>query len=354
MVSMRYTQPIFLEAVGYELPPVVVTSAALEDQLAAVYQALRLPMGQLEGLAGIRERRWWEKGFALSEGALRAARKALQGSGIPPQALGALVYGGVCREQFEPATACKIAAGIGLSDEAMVYDISNACLGVHNGLLDIANRIALGQIRCGMVVSCESAREINEQTIAELRQQPNNRERWMQSIATLTGGSGAIALILSDGSFHHYARPRLHSATCLSAPHLHDLCRWGVESDGTPFGLHQYARTDAVGVLKNGVALGMRTWERFLAEAQWRPESIDRVICHQVGGAHQREILRALQIDPSRDFVSYPYLGNTGSVALPITAAIAWEQGFLQAGHRVGFLGIGSGLNCMMQAWEWA
>ncbi len=224
-----------------------------------------------------------KRAFALSEGALRAARKALQGSGIPPQALGALVYGGVCREQFEPATACKIAAGIGLSDEAMVYDISNACLGVLNGLLDIANRIALGQIRCGMVVSCESAREINEQTIAELRQQPNDRERWMQSIATLTGGSGAIALILSDGSFHHYARPRLHSATCLSAPHLHDLCRWGVESDGTPFGLHQYARTDAVGVLKNGVALGMRTWERFLAEAQWRPESIDRVICHQVG-----------------------------------------------------------------------
>ena len=32
---------------------------------------------------------------------------------------------------------------------AAVYDVSNACLGVLNGMVDIANRIELGQIRAG-------------------------------------------------------------------------------------------------------------------------------------------------------------------------------------------------------------
>jgi acyl-CoA:acyl-CoA alkyltransferase len=42
-----------------------------------------------------------------------------------------------------------------------------------------------------------------------------------------------------------------------------------------------------------------------------------------------------------------------GTVSLPITAAIAHERGFLAPGDTVGFLGIGSGLNCLMLGIEW-
>ncbi len=46
-------------------------------------------------------------------------------------------------------------------------------------------------------------------------------------------------------------------------------------------------------------------------------------------------------------------LGNIGTVSLPITAALADERGALEPGDRVAFLGIGSGLNCMMLGVEW-
>jgi len=36
-----------------------------------------------------------------------------------------------------------------------------------------------------------------------------------------------------------------------------------------------------------------------------------------------------------------------------VTAAIAEERGVLRAGQRVGFLGIGSGLTCLMMGLEW-
>ena len=83
-----------------------------------------------------------------------------------------LIYAGVCRENFEPATACSVAQIFKLPSDAFVYDISNACLGVLNGIIDIANRIELKQIRAGLVVSCESSREINEIMIRKMVENP--------------------------------------------------------------------------------------------------------------------------------------------------------------------------------------
>ena len=347
---MKYTR-VFLEAIGYEFAPVVVTSSELEALLKPVYKKLFLPEGQLEALTGIVERRWWQPGFRVSDGAIAAANKALAKSPVRPDDLDALIYAGVCRESFEPATACRVAAFVGVKPEAAVYDISNACLGVLNGILDLANRIELGQIRAGMVVSCESARDIMLSTIERMTQ-AQDMESFKYSLATLTGGSGAVALILTDGSFSSAHRRRLLGGVTQTAPQFHDLCWWGVDTDPKS-SYWQYMRTDSVGVLENGVALGKRTWDAFLRELNWSPEMVDRVICHQVGSAHQQTILRTLGIPEENDFVTYPYLGNIGTVSLPLTAGLAEDRDAIEAGDRVAFLGIGSGLNCLMLGWEW-
>src|SRR5690606_7535582 len=103
-------------------------------------------------------------------------------------------------------------------------------------------------------------------------------------------------------------------------------------------------QTDAVSVLKHGEAPGMRTWQAFLRELGWTQQQIEKVICHQVGTANRETILKTLGIPPEKDFSSFPFLGNIGTVSLPLTAALAEERDFLKRGDRVGFLGIGSGL----------
>ena len=55
----------------------------------------------------------------------------------------------------------------------------------------------------------------------------------------------------------------------------------------------------------------------------------------------------------TKDFSTFPFLGNIGTVSLPLTAAVAEQRGFLSPGDRVGFLGIGSGLNCLMLGLQW-
>ncbi|MBR9981792.1 MAG: 3-oxoacyl-ACP synthase III [Desulfatitalea sp.] len=341
---------VTIAGIGYELAPNVITSDDLETRLAPVYDALHIQPGQLEALTGIAERRFWDVDFRLSEGAVQAGRKALAAAGIAPDEIGLLIYGGVCRENLEPATACAVADGLGIGPGAQIYDVSNACLGVLNGMVQVANAIALGQIRAGLVVSCEAARPIVEATIQRLLANPT-MEDFRGALATLTGGSGAVAVVLCHASLAPGGH-RLLGGVARNASQHHRLCTWGPDA-GPSCGADHMMRTDAVGVLKHGVALGIETFDAFRHTLSLKPDQPDKVICHQVGSAHQRTILNAFGIDPARDFTTYRFLGNIGTVSLPITAAIADERQFLQSGDLVGFLGIGSGLNCLMLAVRW-
>jgi acyl-CoA:acyl-CoA alkyltransferase len=346
---MRYTN-VKIAGLGYELPPNVITSDDLELRLAPLYEKLHLQPGQLEALTGIGERRFWDRDFRLSQGAIAAGHKALADAEIPADEIGMLIYGGVCRENLEPATACAVAQGLGLHTDAQLFDLSNACLGVLNGMVMVANAIELGQVRAGLVVSCESSRQIVEMTLERLLD-AGDMEVFKETIATLTGGSGAVAVVLCHPSLAP-AGHRLTGGIVRSATRHHRLCIWGPDT-GIPASRPHVMKTDSVGVLKFGVELGIQTFAALKKELQWDASLPDKVICHQVGAAHQRTILNSIGIDASKDFVTFPYLGNIGTVSLPITAAIAAERAFLQSGDIVGFLGIGSGLNCIMLGIQW-
>ena len=346
---MKFSRAV-IASIGYELPPRVVSSRALEEQLAPLYRDLRLQPGQLQALTGIRERRFWDDGQTMADGATQAGRKALAASGVDPADIGLLIYGGVCRDHLEPATACEVAHGLGLGAEAQVYDVSNACLGVLNGIVNIAQAVELGQVRAGLAVSCESARPIVELTIRQLLER-REMELLRVSLATLTGGSGAVGVVVCDKDVSPNGH-RLLGGVARNNTRHHRLCRWGSDG-GTLVDAPTKLVTDASAVLEHGVQLGVETWRAFLAELGWTAESIDRTVCHQVGAPHRDAIMKAIGFPKEKDFVTYEFLGNVGTVSLPITAAIAEERGFLERGHRVGMLGIASGLNCLMLGVEW-
>jgi len=346
---MKYTN-VNIVSFGYELPPNVIASEDIEQRLEPLYRALHIQKGQLEALTGIRERRFWDPGYRMSDGAVAAGRKAIAAGGLPPESIGMLIYGGVCRDNLEPATACAVSEGLGLNHRTQVYDVSNACLGVINGMIQVANAIALGQIEAGMVVSCESARQIVDSTIERLLE-TRDMEVFKKAVATMTGGSGAVAVLLTEAGLAKNGH-RLLGGVIRNATVHHGLCRWGPDTGIPASGLH-VMETDSVGVLKYGVSLGIDTFTAFRTELGWSEDKPDKIICHQVGSAHQATILESIGVPREKDFTTYEFLGNIGTVSLPVTAAIASERGFLEPGDKVGFLGIGSGLNCLMLGIEW-
>jgi 3-oxoacyl-[acyl-carrier-protein] synthase III len=346
---MLYSK-VYIDAFGYELPPNVITSQDIERRLETVYEALHFQIGQLEALTGIRERRFWDPDYSMSQGAIKAGQKTIEASSVSPEHIGMLVHGGVCRDNLEPATACAVSNGLGLGPDTQIYDVSNACLGVLNGMIQVANAIELGQVKAGLVVSCESARQIVDFTIDRLLE-TKNMDHFKKTIATLTGGSGAVAVLLTDASLSDTGHQLLGGVIRSAAVH-HKLCRWGPDTGIPASGLHTM-QTDSVGVLQHGVALGIKTYTAFKKELSWSEDKPDKVICHQVGATHQKNILESIGIPKEKDFTTFKYLGNIGTVSLPITAAIANEREFLVKNDLVGFFGIGSGLNCLMLGVKW-
>lgn len=337
-----------IESLAVALPDEVLTSVEIEARLRPLYERLRLPEGRLELMTGIRERRVWPVGTRPSDASAAAGRAVLAKSGLKAEQVELFIHSAVSRDMLEPATASFAHRKIGLPPSTQIFDVSNACLGFLNSLTVAAGMIESGQIRCALVVAGENGRPLVDQTLKTLLEQPLDRNGIKPYFANLTIGSGAVGAIVCHRDLVKGPSHRLLGGIARSATVHSELCQ------GDTHGTESLAmQTDSEALLVAGLALAQETWREFGALTGWSAANVDRFICHQVGSTHRRKLYEALGLDLTKDFSTFETLGNTGSVALPATLAKAIEAGAVKPGSRVGLLGIGSGLNCLMLALEW-
>ena len=343
---------VCMEAYGYELPEDIVTSEEIEKRLHPVYDRLKLPFGRLEMMSGIKERRFWKNGTRPSEVGALAAEQAIRKSGISKEDIGCLIHASVCRDFLEPATASVIHNTLKLPVNSTVFDVSNACLGFLNAIIILSNMIELGQVKAGIVVAGESGKQLVDTTINNmLTDSQISRKKIKYYFASLTIGSGAVAVVLTHHSISKTGHRILGGQVKARTQH-NNLCVGGVNSEVAHNG-HVSMETDAETLLVNGVKLGNETWQEAKRELGWENGCVNRIFCHQVGSAHRKMLYQSLGLDLKKDFSTLEYLGNVGSVSLPITMAIGIEKGLVKKGDKVAMLSIGSGLNCMMLGMEW-
>lgn len=336
---------VCIEALAVALPDEIWTSANVEQRLAPLYERLKLPVGRLELMTGIRERRMWPEGTRPSDASAAAGKAVLAQSAITADQVELFIHAAVSRDMLEPATASFAHRKIGLPATAQIFDVSNACLGFLNSLTIAAGLIESGHIRCAMIVSGENGRPLVEQTLRTLLASPLTRNEIKPFFANLTIGSGAVGAIVCHRSLVKGRAHRLLGGVARAATQHSELCQ------GDTHGAEALAmQTDSEQLLLAGVALARDTWADFSAV---HGTAFDRFICHQVGSVHRRKLYETLGLDLAKDFSTFETLGNTGSVALPATLAAAVAAGAVGEGSRVGLLGIGSGLNCLMLALEW-
>ena len=349
---MKYKK-VCVESFGYELPEAVVTSLSLEERLAPIYSKLSLRYGRLEMMTGIHERRLWNDGVTPSQASIKAAEKAISKSGVRRDDIGCLLHTSVSRDFLEPATATVVHDSLGLPSTATIFDISNACLGFINGMVTLANMIELGQVKAGIVVGCESSKRVVDATIDKTLQDPDiTKEKLKMAFATLTLGSGAAAAVLTHSSLSRGGHKLLGGVTRAASQH-NDLCR--IKGDTCFFDptILPDMHTNSTELLKNGAKLAPDTWAAAKQELDWQDADVDRFFTHQVSAVHSRLLFKTLGLDKAKDFSTVEYLGNIGSVSLPITMAIGVDQGCLSTGDKVAMLGIGSGIVCLMLGLEW-
>jgi len=338
---------------GYELPPNVISSDAIEERLSPVYEKLKLPKGRLELMSGIKERRLWDKGTKPSDAAVLAGKKALAASGIPAAELECLIFTSVSRDMMEPATGSFVHNQLGLPERCLVFDISNACLGFLDGMIFLASMIELGQVKCGLLVAGETAEDLLESTLNSLNADNTlTRKTIKYSFASLTIGSGSVALVMSHANYKKGEQKLVGGAYRANTRH-NELCQGGQTSDPASGHSSILMATDSEELMQRGIETAKDTWDDFREALGWSASEIDIFFCHQVGQAHARLLFDRLGLEPEKNFETLPLMGNTGSVSAPVTMAMGIEQGVFRKGQRAALLGIGSGINCLMLGVEW-
>jgi acyl-CoA:acyl-CoA alkyltransferase len=317
----------------------VITSDALDERLLETYRRVGLRPGLLERLAGIRERRWWSDGVTFVDGAATAGAKAISESGVDPARIGLMINTSVSRRYLEPSTAVAVHHALGLPRSCQNFDVTNACLGFVNGMELAAAMIDSGLVDYALVVNGEDSRVVQERTIDALNRPDTVSRDVLAQFATLTLGSGAVAMVLGRTDLHPEGHRLVGSVSRAGTEH-HELC----------VGDNDMMRTDLKGLLDAGLRLSEDLWTEAATDFDWA-RGMSRYIVHQVSKVHTKAMCDLFSIDPALVPTTFPTRGNLGPASVPFTLAAAQDS--LVDGDRVLLMGIGSGLNasCLEIAW---
>ncbi len=322
------------------LPELTYSSAEIEQQLAPLYQKLNLNNGRLQMMTGVENRRYWPKGTLPGDISAIVARQLMARHPDIHGQLDLLINASVCRDQLEPATAARVHAKLELPSHTAFFDLSNACLGVIQSMALAANLIESGMMKSILIVAAENSGPLIEGTLKKLQGPEIGKKELRPYIANLTIGSGAVAILMTHTGLlqgKNHTQMKIKSATTRTRSSAFHLCR----GSGDVHQLEMY--TDSEQLLHEGIALAKESWRASNLSAK----NLTAYLTHQVGMSHGQLLREALGLESLESFDTYPYLGNTGPVALPITLMhfIEKRANPLPTGSKLALLGIGSGLS---------
>lgn len=340
-MNMQFKNVVIQSLAAIE-PPIRLTSLEIAERLAPAMKRLGIKSTLLQDISGIFARRIWKANTQPSDAATMAAEKAISDSGIDRSKIGIIINTSVCRDYLEPSTACIVHGNLGLSDHCVNFDVGNACLAFLNGMDIAARMIEREEIEYALIVDGECSGPITDATIERMLEPSMNKKQFRAEFASLTLGSGAAAMLMTNSDLAPEGHRYLGSIT-RSATEFNKLCT----------GHMLQMVTDTKTLLTEGLKLAGKTFHAASIALGWVASELDQFVIHQVSKVHTDGIIKLLGLDPAKVHAIYPEMGNIGPASVPMVLAKAVELGKIKTGDRVALLGIGSGLNCSMAEVIW-
>jgi 3-oxoacyl-[acyl-carrier-protein] synthase-3 len=340
-MSGRYSTVI--AGVGYYVPPKVISSAFIEEQLG-FRERFGFPSGIIERLSGVRERRYVADDEACSDLAVRASEMCLAGAKIAPAEIDLLIFAATSQDLGEPATANLLQAKLGASN-AQVFDVKNACNSFINALDIVDAFMATGRCEVALVASGEVLSKFVKwdlRTLEDLR----------TGFAGLTLGDGAGAVVLRRSE----EQDRGIRASCYTS----DGSQWrlailpGAGTLFDPFDpSHYYFVSDSEKLQKVAIEMLPPIILETLEKTGWKAGEVDLVIPHQVSIRVVRKISSIVGIPFERCLITIDRFGNTAAASMPMGLAVACNSGLLRRGAKLLFVGGASGFSAGAMSLVW-
>lgn len=238
-------------------------------------------------------------------------------------------------QRLEPSMASAVAHAIG-ADNAMTFDVSNACAGMLTGVTILNNWIRQGTVKRGLVVSGEYISQLGQNAARHIR------NIMSKELASLTLGDAGAALLLERAttesgriSLAGFTTVADYSRLCLAYPKGH-------EPAARMF-------TNARAIHKAAISNTPVLLHEVLDAAGLSIHDIDHVITHQTSVRAIRKGMAKVSTEfgeaPRHDAViTVDRYGNTASTTHTVALVEELEAGHIRAGETIALIALASGL----------
>ncbi len=263
--------------------------------------------------------RYLEPGDTLSPGAFaaQAAQACLDENGVAAADLDLLIYGGIARDAFEPATAAEVAGRLG-AKPLHAFDVTCACAGLIEAMHVAAGYFALhDDINTALICAGEITRDrvaYDMQSVQDVA----------LGVAGLTIGNAAAALLITREPLPR-GGARLVGVMHKSLPEHWSICRAPVDG-------HFSSDAKELFALSIHVVPELR---RLIEEAGWVPEEVDHYAFHQPSESALERVLAELGATPRACIHTHALYGNTASTAWALALDHRLRHGTVEPGDKI-------------------
>ncbi len=320
-----------ISAVGHYVPARVLSNGDLEGMLDTSDEWITTR-------TGIEERRLVEPSQAASDLALRAARAALDRSGIDPDDIDCYVVATVTPDYLFPATAAIVASALGAHDKA-AFDLEIGCSGFVYGLSVVSALVRAGVHRRVMIIGAETLSKITDYTD--------------RSTAILFG-DGAGAVVVERAEADSFLGADFGSDG--SRPDVLFLPTGGSRRpiDGQAIAERAtFIKMHGPETFRHAVTKMVESANVALEQAELSIADVALMIPHQANKRIIDAAAKQLGLSADRVFVNIQQYGNTSAASIPIALSEAYERNLVHDGDVLMFVAFGAGLSWGAIAWRW-
>jgi 3-oxoacyl-[acyl-carrier-protein] synthase-3 len=309
------------------------------DELRKQFAHLPEFVDKMEASTSIKVRWRAPDGWATSDLAVEAAKRALDKAGKAPADVDLIILGTDSPDYITPATSVVVQHKLGARN-AGTFDVGCACASFPTGLTGGAGIIATNpSIKTVLVIGVYMMSRLADPADPTIFFYGDGAGAAVLEAASAPGFLGSA--FQADGAYYKH---------------------WGIYSSGTAEPPSQASveagRTKVRLVERYPPEINHEGWPRLvrrLAENIATPVTdIDYVIFTQVRQPSIALVMEDLGLPMDRTFTNMDRCGYTGSACIPIALDEALEQGKIRKGALVVFIGSGVGYNQAGAAFRWA
>ncbi len=267
--------------------------------------------------------------------AVKAARQAIEQSGISPEEIDLILVSTISSEVILPCTACEVQKELGAVN-ATGFDLNAACTGFVFAYNTAQAYLTAGMYHTALIIGAESL---------------SNLINWKDRSTCILFGDGAGAAVLraEEGAVYpavtHSDGLKGAALTCMSRH------RQGRNEEGED--MESYMQMDGQSVFKFAVKKVPEVIEELLEKAGIGIEEIDYFILHQANRRIVEAVAKRLKADIEKFPMNLEEYGNTSSASIPILLDEMNREGRLKKGQKLIISGFGAGLSWGASLLEW-